>query len=165
MKDKGFTLIELLTVVAIIGVLASIALPMFSDYKKKANDVVAISNTKNMYTAFAAFEADHPDFDHTINLISIQVSPDGTVRESDYAGFSYEEILPGYIRDEKVGIRFSTGIVRGAHAEASHCRGSEMLDVWGDTVTANFEITPNSKGVTLNRDWAIAYNIDGSDCP
>jgi len=58
-KEKGFTLIELMIVVAIIGILAAIAIPQFSNYRTKAFNSAAVSD---LHTARLAEESVFADY-------------------------------------------------------------------------------------------------------
>lgn len=61
-NEKGFTLIELLVVVAIIGILAAIAIPQFSEYRKRGFDSRALSDLRNAATGEEAYFADYENY-------------------------------------------------------------------------------------------------------
>jgi len=61
-SSKGFTLLELLVVVAIIGALAAIAIPVYSNYVDKARVTVAISTLDTVRKNFEIFHIDNQEY-------------------------------------------------------------------------------------------------------
>ena len=70
-QQEGFTLIEILIAVAIIGVLASIALPAYKDYVEKAKVAKAVSDIATIAVKVEAYWQDARAYPSNLAAISV----------------------------------------------------------------------------------------------
>lgn len=133
---KGFTLIELLIVVVIIGILAAVAIPKFSNTKEKAYLANVKSDLKNLATVEESFFSDSSRYG---GATSIKADPYGfktsTIEDAtngvtltvggDGAGWSAK------IKDNRIqtaGAQNTCYIFGGSGAASTANRGTATTD-------------------------------------
>jgi len=77
-SQAGFSLVELMVVVAIIGILASLAIPSIGKYMAKARQSEAKTQLASLYTAEKAFYAEYTAYHSAFGALGY--SPEGKLR-------------------------------------------------------------------------------------
>ena len=61
-KKRGFTLVELLIVISILGIIAAIIAPMYSDAGEKARTSALTNDLQKVRTQIEIYKCNHKDF-------------------------------------------------------------------------------------------------------
>ncbi len=77
-RKNGFTLIELMIVVAIVGILAAIALPMYGDYIRRARAAEAVSRLAESRVRMEQFFQDRRTYENSCEAGTIAPKPEDT---------------------------------------------------------------------------------------
>ena len=133
-KEKGFTLIELLIVIAIIGILAAIAIPMYRAQTIKAKLTEVTNSMSTVASALGAYYQENTAWPpaNVVGAPAVQTSFGVAVPTGRVNGATFEVSNAGRIYAEIAGI---DATINGCTLTLSGSIGADnaMHWIWGTT--------------------------------
>ncbi|WOJ93022.1 prepilin-type N-terminal cleavage/methylation domain-containing protein [Congregibacter variabilis] len=132
-QAQGFTLLEMMVVLAIVGVLASLALPTYRSYVERAEFVEVTSFMGEIRTALQIEGAGGADFPTVLlgsqSRVAARQSGGQRVRRRDSRVTTESEFIDEYYYDYNLNRGWAYVVLRLNPDKVSECRGRCMLHV------------------------------------
>ena len=132
-NKKGFTVVELVIVIAIIGVLSAVLIPVFMNLTQKANEASDQSLVKNLNTVLAIAE-NEPGYEKSEN-------PSDMFKVLERKGYIGETLIKDHKSDKKILYNLPKNrFLFEENKNSSEFNGSNPEDFW------TFGLTPDTTG-------------------
>ena len=149
----GFSLIELMIVVAIIGILATIAVPNFTKFKNKAKQSEAKGHLSAIYTGEKTFYNEFDGYIGSVNAIGFAVDGSNTSYSAGFTGCHNNPDSAGKWNYASCTASLPGAITSptGYSTQASSGASGTFLAAAKGTLQTNDEWTINETRVMSNR--------------
>lgn len=153
-KNRGFTIIELLIVVAIISILASIGIPVFSNSLEKSRESVDIANVRAAYAeVMTAANLGEPET--AVKIVPLNQKKDGWQ--------SMDPInIGGIIHYKNQGDtdNWKGNPVAGGICEVSYNESCGAVFTWSSKTDSSVPEYPFNTGITAEKFFSLLYDTE-----
>ena len=157
MRRKGFTLIELLVLIAIIGLLSTLAVVSLNSARGKARDAQRVSDVKQISTALEIFFASEDTYlACEISGVAIAGDDEFSDCDIDYPGFDVTD--PGIFTDPS-----GTGDCVAGSSETALCNYT-IVDMDADSYEICFTLEDGSGSLDAGLNSVTTGGILSDDC-
>jgi len=104
--SKAFTLTEVLLGVAILGVLAAIVIPIYTQYKVKLDNAIAVTDIINIQVAIESFEQANDAFPNNLTEVNMNLLLDPWGNSYQYLNLNGAPI--GQVRKDQALVPINT---------------------------------------------------------
>lgn len=151
-KNRGFTIIELLIVVAIISILASIGIPVFSNSLEKSRESVDIANVR---AAYADVMTSANLGEAVVKIVHLNQKKDGWQ--------SMDPVKIGGIihyKNQGDADNWKGNPVAGGICEVSYNESCGAVFTWSSKTDSSVPKYPFDTGITAEQFFSLLYDTD-----
>ena len=155
MNKNGFTLVEVLTVVVIIGILTSMALPMYTRAIERSRATEAMADIKAMNDSIYAYYADKEECPTFKKLVAVVPGSDALGTQITTKNFTFT--MPS-----------STALVPGTECHgvlATRNSGGYAYTIWNPYQTVGGKALSLKCNGTSDKDIAICESLGWYEAP